>query len=50
MLREQRSYDELGGDYFLRREDTEHLKRRLVRQLERLGENVTLTPLASEAR
>jgi transposase len=50
VLNEQRSYEELGGDYFTRRADTEHLTRRLVRQLERLGQNVTLEPVASEAR
>ena len=42
------SYEELGGDYFTRRVDTEHLTRRLVRQLERLGQTVTLTPSTAE--
>src|SRR5207244_12964861 len=37
-------YQELGGDYFVRREDQERLTRRLVRQLERLGQSVTLKP------
>jgi transposase len=50
VLYEQRSYEDLGGDYFVRREDTEHLTRRLIRQLERLGQSVKLTPVASEAR
>jgi hypothetical protein len=50
VLNEQRSDDELGGDYFSRRVDTEHLTRRLVRQLERLGQSVTLEPAASKAR
>jgi transposase len=50
VLTEGRSYEDLGGDYFTRREDTEQLTRRLVRQLERLGQNVTLEPVTSEAR
>jgi transposase len=45
-----RPYQELGGDYFLRREDQERITQRLVRQLERLGQNVTLEPATAEAR
>jgi transposase len=47
-LNEGRSYEDLGVDHFARREDTEHRTRRLVRQLERLGQSVTLTPVESE--
>ena len=43
-------YDELGGDYFRRREDRERVAKRLVRQLERLGHSVTLEPVAEPAR
>jgi hypothetical protein len=49
ILRDEVPYLELGGDYFVRREDQERLTRRLVRQLERLGQRVTLEP-ALEAR
>ena len=49
ILRDEVPYAELGGDYFVRREDQERLTRRLVRQLERLGQRVTLEP-APEAR
>jgi transposase len=49
ILRDDVPYEELGGDYFVRREDQERLTRRLVRQLERLGQRVTLEP-ALEAR
>jgi transposase len=50
ILRDQRPYDELGGDYFIQREDPERLTRRLVHQLERLGQRVTLEPVAKAAR
>jgi transposase len=49
ILRDDVPYEDLGADYFARREDRERLARRLVRQLERLGQRVTLEP-ASEAR
>lgn len=40
-------YDDLGGDYFLRRCDsTQHRQRRLIRQLQQMGYQVTLTPAA----
>jgi transposase len=44
-------YHELGEDYFYRRdtENTERYSRRLVRQLERLGHQVTLQPLPATA-
>jgi transposase len=50
VLNQQRTYEDLGGDYFARRQDTEQLTRRLVRQLERLGQSVTLEPVAEAAR
>src|SRR5215211_1505512 len=50
VLTEQRTYEDLGGDYFLRREDQERITQRLVRQLERLGQRVTLEPTTVEAR
>ena len=50
ILKNEQAYDELGGDYFIRREDQERVARRLVRQLERLGHQVTLEPLAEAAR
>jgi hypothetical protein len=37
---------ELGSDWFDRHSDTEAHTRRLVRQLERLGHQVTLAPAA----
>jgi hypothetical protein len=44
-------YNELGDEFFYRR-DTEYTgryRRRLVRQLERLGHQVTLEPLPEAA-
>ena len=42
MLSTGEIYHDLGGDYFTRR-DPERQTKRLIRQLERLGHNVTLT-------
>ena len=39
-------YEDLGADWFTRRDDTAAHTRRLVRQLERLGHQVTLTSAA----
>ena len=50
VLTEGRPYADLGSDHFARREDTEHLTRRLVRQLERLGQHVTVEPATAEVR
>ena len=50
ILREEKPYAELGGDYFIRREDQERLTRRLVRRLERLGQRVTVEPATAEVR
>jgi transposase len=44
ILTEGVDYQDLGGDYFARREDTAARTRRLVRALEQLGHQVTLTP------
>ena len=49
VLRDEVPYHELGGDYFTNREDQQRVTNRLVRQLERLGQRVTLEP-ALEAR
>jgi transposase len=49
ILRDEVPYHELGGDYFVRRDDPQRLTNRLVRQLERLGQRVTLEP-APQAR
>jgi transposase len=49
VLQDGLSYQELGGDYLLSREDRERLTQRLVRQLERLGQSVTLEPVTVEA-
>jgi transposase len=50
ILRDGRPYEDLGGDYFLDRERPERLTQHLVRQLERLGQRVTLEPMAEGAR
>jgi len=44
-------YNELGEEFFYRRdtENTERYRRRLIRQLERLGHQVTLEPLPEAA-
>lgn len=46
LLADGTTYDELGADYFDRHNDTEARKRYLVRELERLGNTVTLEPAA----
>ena len=48
LLSRAASYQELGVDYFDRRY-SERVKQRCIRQLERLGHHVTLTPLPSAA-
>src|SRR5207248_5624089 len=50
ILSEQKRYQDLGGDYFIRREDQERLTQRLVRQLERFGQRVTLEPAPAARR
>jgi transposase len=46
VLADNCTYDELGADFFERRIDTEARRRHLVRQLEALGNKVTLEPAA----
>jgi transposase len=46
ILRDDVAYQELGADYFDNRGSTEAHVRRLVRQLEALGRQVTLQPVA----
>ena len=48
LLQRGTTYQELGGSYFDAR-NREHLERRLVRRLEKLGFAVTLTPNHSAA-
>lgn len=45
VLTTQTPYQDLGGDYFLRRDNPDHHRRRAVATLERLGYHVTLDPL-----
>ena len=47
ILEQKVPYQELGADYFDRRRSSEQRTKRLVRQLEQLGHNVTLQPLAA---
>jgi transposase len=47
ILKEERPYEDPGGDFFLRRQRPDVLTRRLARQLETLGHRVTLEPLAA---
>jgi transposase len=47
VLARRRPYEDLGPDYLLLRESSESYRRRLVRQLERLGHKVTLEPLVA---
>lgn len=46
MMATGQSYQEKGAEFFLR-QDAEHVERRLVKQLERLGHQVILLPTAS---
>ena len=46
VLAAETTYDELGADFFDRRTNTEARQRQLVRQLEALGNKVTLEPAA----
>ncbi len=46
VLEQRTSYEELGGDYFDRR-NVEVQRARLVRQLESLGVKVTVEPIAA---
>jgi transposase len=46
VLSTQTPYRDLGGDYFLCRDNPEHRRRRALDQLERLGYRVILEPAA----
>jgi transposase len=46
VIAENKTYEELGGDY-LDQLDRQGKERRLIRQLEKLGFEVSLTPTAS---
>lgn len=46
LLADQVGYQDLGEDFFARREDPQARTRRLVRQLKELGHTVTLEPAA----
>jgi transposase len=48
VLKDGRPYNDLGGDWFERRERPDLLVRRLTRQLERLGHRVTLEPIPTQ--
>lgn len=48
ILKRHAGYEELGGDYF-ERQSTEHLQRRLIRRLERLGLKGVVEPMAQAA-
>jgi len=51
VLKQGVPYHELGEEFFYRRdtENTERYRRRLIKQLERLGHQVTLQPLPEAA-
>ncbi|HKO83243.1 MAG TPA: IS110 family transposase [Actinomycetota bacterium] len=44
LLADNSTYQDLGGDHFVLRNDTEARKRYLIRQLEALGQTVTIEP------
>jgi hypothetical protein len=46
LLTDNHDYQVLGGDYVARRNDAETRKRYLIRQLEALGQRVTIEPTA----
>jgi transposase len=46
LLTDDCDYQDLGGDYFVRR-DTDRQRQRAVAQLQALGYRVTLEPLAA---
>jgi hypothetical protein len=47
LLERDEPYNELGGDYFIERQQKDAYQRRLVKQLERMGYDVALTPKAA---
>lgn len=48
MMKRQAGYEESGGDYF-DRQSMQHLQRRLIRRLERMGLKVTVEPMSQAA-
>ncbi len=48
LLSQQKSYEELGSNYFDER-DRQNMEKRLVRRLEKLGYQVELQPVAQVA-
>jgi transposase len=46
ILKDGKPYNELGPDYFALRRSTDAYRARRVKQLERLGYNVTIAPAA----
>ncbi|MEX2459456.1 MAG: hypothetical protein WD770_10790 [Actinomycetota bacterium] len=49
VLSRNQPFEDLGADYLLHRDANGGYKRRLVRQLERLGHAVTLAPIPDPA-
>jgi len=47
LLERRQPYNELGGDYFIERQQKDAYQRRLVKQLERMGYAVNLTERAA---
>ena len=47
LLSDNVDYDDLGGDYFTRRTDSDKRRDHLIRQLQQLGYGVALTNLAA---
>jgi transposase len=47
ILQRGQPYNELGGDYFIERQNKDAYQRRLVKQLERMGYEVALTKHAA---
>ena len=47
ILQRGQPYNELGGDYFIERQNKDAYQRRLVKQLERMGYEVALTTHAA---
>ncbi len=47
LLERRKPYAELGGDYFIERQNRDAYQRRLVRQLQRMGFDVALTEKAA---
>ncbi|MGH3572121.1 MAG: hypothetical protein ACRDUW_09870 [Pseudonocardiaceae bacterium] len=49
MLQRNQPYHDLGGDYFIRREDPQRRARKLIRQLETIGYTIQAQPPPSAA-